>query len=419
MFAGRVPFAAESGIVVLHQQIYDAPPPLRSLRWDIPRNVESAVGRMLAKRADRRFPSAQAFVAAMAGDAQPGPWPATGTGPHPQINALSRRSPRWLVPAVIGMVGVGLLASLLLLAPREPEKTSVQTTTEPQAEAVAAAVTAVVPTSLPTPIRLATATVAPTPTARPSATPVPSPTVERLPSLASYDFTPKSALSGESITLRYEIASDADSPIQVVLGASIRPSGGGGAIDDSPDDKTVTVQPGRGVYQRVFHLPDTVRAGRYDVLWGLIGMAQQSLDLQVQSNVLEVTAPTPTRAPARVTSPQVAPAAPSPADAVQQYYVLIGAGEYQSARALQSPRLQGSVSYTSWSAGLANTRSVKVSSVRVVTQSATAATVSVAFATLDIDASGHSIGKTFQGTWELVPAGAGWKLDTANLKQIQ
>jgi serine/threonine-protein kinase len=67
LLTGSTPFHADSGVAVLHQQIYAAPPELRSLRPDIPQHVVAAVTRMLAKQPDQRFPSAAAFVDALHG----------------------------------------------------------------------------------------------------------------------------------------------------------------------------------------------------------------------------------------------------------------------------------------------------------------------------------------------------------------
>ncbi|MBI4491322.1 MAG: protein kinase [Chloroflexi bacterium] len=67
LLAGRVPFQANSGVALLHMQVYQAPPSLRAARPDLPQHVDAAIQRMLSKAPEQRFPSAAAFVAALGG----------------------------------------------------------------------------------------------------------------------------------------------------------------------------------------------------------------------------------------------------------------------------------------------------------------------------------------------------------------
>jgi serine/threonine protein kinase len=66
MLTGRVPFEAATPVAVLHRQIYDATPSIREVRTDLPVALDTAIGRMLAKSPGDRFPSASAFVTALA-----------------------------------------------------------------------------------------------------------------------------------------------------------------------------------------------------------------------------------------------------------------------------------------------------------------------------------------------------------------
>jgi eukaryotic-like serine/threonine-protein kinase len=58
ILAGRRPFPGESRMAVLAAVLRDAPPPLRSLRKEVPRDVERVVMRCLAKRPADRYASA-------------------------------------------------------------------------------------------------------------------------------------------------------------------------------------------------------------------------------------------------------------------------------------------------------------------------------------------------------------------------
>jgi tRNA A-37 threonylcarbamoyl transferase component Bud32 len=127
LLSGRTPFNPDSEVAVLHQHVYDPPPPLRALRPELPDSTDRAVRRMLAKRPEDRFPSAAAFCAAMKGAA-----------------VHSRpRMPLWL-PAV---AAAGTLAVVVVLMLREPASV-------PQVEAavtvVAATPVSIAPTVAPT-----------------------------------------------------------------------------------------------------------------------------------------------------------------------------------------------------------------------------------------------------------------------------
>ncbi|MEP7199145.1 MAG: serine/threonine-protein kinase [Chloroflexota bacterium] len=65
LLAGRLPFQADTPLAILHQQVYDPPPPLRQWYPRIPRKLESVVGRALAKERDKRYRTAGEFAAAL------------------------------------------------------------------------------------------------------------------------------------------------------------------------------------------------------------------------------------------------------------------------------------------------------------------------------------------------------------------
>jgi hypothetical protein len=212
--------------------------------------------------------------------------------------------------------------------------------------------------------------------------------------------------------LTYEITGSGNAPVRVLLGASIRPAGGGAAIDDPSNDETVTVQPGRAVYQRIFRVPPGTPAGRYDVLWGLIGPDRQNFGLHTEAGALVVVGQS-----AGATQPVAPPVLESPATVVRDFYVLIGQRNFRAAWDLLSPQRQRSLTYSTWVAGFDVTRSVDVQSASVLTQSASEATVRATVGSVDADASGRSVRKTFQGTWDLVFTGGSWKLDSSTMKQ--
>ncbi len=65
MLAGRTPFDAPSLGEVMRGHLLDAPPPLRTLRVDLPMAVAEVVNRMLAKEPSQRFPSLADAVTAL------------------------------------------------------------------------------------------------------------------------------------------------------------------------------------------------------------------------------------------------------------------------------------------------------------------------------------------------------------------
>jgi S1-C subfamily serine protease len=133
-----------------------------------------------------------------------------------------------------------------------------------------------------------------------------------------------------------------------------------------------------------------------------------------------VAAPVPPAA-APTSRPPAVPALDrgGPVDAVRQFYNAISAKNFPAAWALTSPRYRSSADYQGWVKGFATTHSVQVQSATVTAQAATAATVAVAFQSVDAVADGGTIVKNFQGTWQLVVGDGGWKLDQASIRQVR
>jgi serine/threonine protein kinase/formylglycine-generating enzyme required for sulfatase activity len=65
MLTGTRPFEAEDSIAVMHQQAYEAPPPLRSLRPDLSLETLAIVETCLKKEPDARFQRADAIIDAI------------------------------------------------------------------------------------------------------------------------------------------------------------------------------------------------------------------------------------------------------------------------------------------------------------------------------------------------------------------
>jgi predicted Ser/Thr protein kinase len=90
MLTGRAPFGATTPHAVLHQLIYEPPPPARSLRPDLPAEADRVLGRALDKEPARRYESAGAFVQTLQGALAPAPARAK---PGPRPPAARSRAP--------------------------------------------------------------------------------------------------------------------------------------------------------------------------------------------------------------------------------------------------------------------------------------------------------------------------------------
>jgi len=61
MLTGRTPFEAEAAHTLLYQQVYEAPPPIRSFAPELPAEIEPIMAKALAKNATQRFANALAL----------------------------------------------------------------------------------------------------------------------------------------------------------------------------------------------------------------------------------------------------------------------------------------------------------------------------------------------------------------------
>jgi hypothetical protein len=65
MLTGRSPFRADTPLAVLHQQVFNAPPPPRDVNPGIPRRLERVLLKSLAKQPDGRFRTGRDMAAAL------------------------------------------------------------------------------------------------------------------------------------------------------------------------------------------------------------------------------------------------------------------------------------------------------------------------------------------------------------------
>jgi serine/threonine-protein kinase len=71
MLSGISPFNNTTTASIIHAQLKTFPSPISQINPDLPRYVETAIRNMLAKRPEKRFPTAMAFVEALRGESDP------------------------------------------------------------------------------------------------------------------------------------------------------------------------------------------------------------------------------------------------------------------------------------------------------------------------------------------------------------
>ena len=104
MLTGHAPFTGESAHSIMYKQVHDPPPPPTRFCPTMPASVEAALLRQLAKDPDSRFPSAMAFVDALAAPARRAPLALEGastnlaTPTHPGIDRPTPGSGQTHIP---------------------------------------------------------------------------------------------------------------------------------------------------------------------------------------------------------------------------------------------------------------------------------------------------------------------------------
>lgn len=144
---GKPPWSADTPAATALARLHQTPPPIRSVRPDVPRSVERVIQRSLRVDPDARFRDARSMSAALretrdeasappvdhdatAAAARPAPVAATHTPaptPRPPIPTPQppppppRRSLRWPAMVMVALlVGVGVLVAALLLRESDP-----------------------------------------------------------------------------------------------------------------------------------------------------------------------------------------------------------------------------------------------------------------------------------------------------------
>jgi serine/threonine protein kinase len=186
VLTGKVPFANENPLAVIHGHCEREPPPPSELNPALPAPVEAVVLKALAKSRADRFQSAQELAhylrRAIAGQ------PLPEKAPAPQARATGRRSRRRVALGLLtGLVCLVVLGSVLtglgpsIFAQSTPAQTATRTpaatlTVAPEPASPVATNTALPTDTLgrePSPTPVATGTSAPTSTQRPPDTPLP------------------------------------------------------------------------------------------------------------------------------------------------------------------------------------------------------------------------------------------------------
>ena len=67
MLAGEPPFSGATAQAIVARHAADPVPSLRTVRRDVPEELERVVRKALAKRLEERYPSAESFGAALRG----------------------------------------------------------------------------------------------------------------------------------------------------------------------------------------------------------------------------------------------------------------------------------------------------------------------------------------------------------------
>jgi hypothetical protein len=149
--------------------------------------------------------------------------------------------------------------------PRPTATVHVLATSKPAATRVPATATTTprhTPTATPTPA------LTPTPTATPLATPT-----SGVITLGRYWVSTTSASPGQTVAIGYVIENGTGQTQRIMLGASIKPdrtlNWAQGEIDDPAHDVVAVVPPGETLHTRYFSIPSSLKAGGYDVAWGL------------------------------------------------------------------------------------------------------------------------------------------------------
>ena len=181
MLAGTVPFSGDNSLVVLHQHVYEPPPPLQIRRPNLPTAVYDLVNTCLQKDPAHRFPTAthlrQAIDAVLSN-------PSRATITPTWLEPVPKATPRWiwllLISAAFLLIAIGIG---YLVWPTQPAPiTPITPISNPLATETTVVETAVStnPATPPPTATLAPTNLPPTSTATsepPTVTPTPTPVI--------------------------------------------------------------------------------------------------------------------------------------------------------------------------------------------------------------------------------------------------
>ncbi len=108
LLSGQRPFREASMQELLRKHLNDAPPELETVKKGLPPRVSQAIRRAMSKEPADRFPSATAFVAALAGEGAVGYVPARAARPAPAAPHGGARWLAWAIAAVLVAVGAAV-----------------------------------------------------------------------------------------------------------------------------------------------------------------------------------------------------------------------------------------------------------------------------------------------------------------------
>ena len=126
LLTGRVPFDADSPVTVALKQVSEAPVPPRELVPGIPPALENVVLRAMEKDPDRRYQTADDFIAALEA-ARADPSAVVAPPPPPPIEEIleedDRRARRWWLWVLVALALIAIAVGLYLTL--KPEKLTV------------------------------------------------------------------------------------------------------------------------------------------------------------------------------------------------------------------------------------------------------------------------------------------------------
>ena len=149
MLTGRVPFDAETPLAVIHQHLNEPLPPPRSVRPDLPEDVERVILKALAKQPEQRYESAaamsEAFTNAIVSVPAVTTQPASPTVPTmdiPIADARTSAGSRRIHPALVGLFAVlvvgGLAAAAVFTGIFSPAQSAEESAGDADSEAIVA-----------------------------------------------------------------------------------------------------------------------------------------------------------------------------------------------------------------------------------------------------------------------------------------